>query len=251
MPPSCRRARWPAGRRRRNHLGHARRRASRRCRRARLADDHAQRCPRGATGRLDAEHGQEILRLARNRVTAGWTLPQLRWVVEHEPEDWARVRQIVFAKDFVRIVLSGDWVTDWIDAEGSLLLDAASRCWDPLLCSLVRVEPAMLPAVVAPTAVAGQVSAAAGGALRALAGDGRRRWALPYHRRVLRGRGQRRAARGRQDRHGRQRQRRDAVAAARSGLLHLLARRPRAVLPEHGHQLGGSPHAPGCRNCSG
>lgn len=108
--------------------------------------------------RLDHEHRDEFMRRAGNRPTAGWTLPQLRWVAEHEPDIWARVARVTFAKDFVRASLTGDTATDWIDAEGSLLLHRETRRWDELLCGLVPVDPCALPEVVSPTAVTGRIT---------------------------------------------------------------------------------------------
>ncbi|MFN8224765.1 MAG: FGGY family carbohydrate kinase [Gaiellales bacterium] len=99
--------------------------------------------------------GDVALERGRNRPTAGWTLPQLRWIARTEPDVWRRVRRIVFAKDYVRQALTGDCVTDWIDAEGSLLFDAARRVWDETLCAQVPVSPDVLPRVVSPAAVVG------------------------------------------------------------------------------------------------
>lgn len=108
--------------------------------------------------RLEAAAGALPLEVARNRLTTGWTLPQLRWVAEEEPAVWARMHRIVFAKDYVRGSLTGDRVTDWIDAEGSLLLDASTHEWEEALCELVPIERRSLPDVVAPTRVVGAVS---------------------------------------------------------------------------------------------
>ena len=58
-----------------------------------------------------------------------WTLPQLLWVKEHEPEVWQRTKRILFAKDFVRHQLTGDYVTDYIEAEGSMLVDYRTPSW--------------------------------------------------------------------------------------------------------------------------
>lgn len=109
--------------------------------------------------RLADELGPELLRRCRNWPRAGWTLPQLLWLAENEPETLRRARRVVFMKDYVRAALTGDFLTDWIDAEGSLLLDVSARGWDPFLCGLVEVAPASLPQLVAPTDVVGAVSA--------------------------------------------------------------------------------------------
>ena len=58
-----------------------------------------------------------------------WTLPELLWVKNNEPEIWAKVRKIVFAKDYVRHKLTGDYVTDFIEAEGSMLFDFNTMDW--------------------------------------------------------------------------------------------------------------------------
>jgi len=106
---------------------------------------------------LDRDAGETILARARNGVGPEWTLPQLRWVGEHEPACWSRVHRVAFAKDHVRGRLSGDAVTDRIDAEGSLLLDATTGDWDAELCRLVPLEPRALPAPRGPAEVVGHV----------------------------------------------------------------------------------------------
>ena len=111
--------------------------------------------------RLAGEFGQDILRRCRNWPRAGWTLPQLIWLAENEIETLRRTRRIVFMKDYVRAALTGDFLTDWIDAEGSLLLDVSSRSWDAHLCGLAEIAPISLPQLVAPTDVVGVVSAKA------------------------------------------------------------------------------------------
>jgi xylulokinase len=115
--------------------------------------------------RLESDCADVIMRIARNRVAAGWTLPQLCWIRENEPDAWARVSRVVFAKDYVRTHLAGEAATDWIDAEGSLLLDTTERRWSPELCALVPLEETLLPRVVSPLEVVGEVGEAAASAV--------------------------------------------------------------------------------------
>jgi xylulokinase len=115
--------------------------------------------------RLNRELAGDLLSRARNRASAGWTAPQLAWVREHEPKAWRRARGVRFAKDYVRHWLTGgEPSTDYIDAEGSLLLNCAARSWDPILCAAVPIDPSWLPRICAPTDTAGRVSSE--GALR-------------------------------------------------------------------------------------
>ena len=37
-----------------------------------------------------------------------WTLPELMWIKNNEPDNWRRVKKILFAKDYVRHILTGE-----------------------------------------------------------------------------------------------------------------------------------------------
>ena len=100
--------------------------------------------------RLKTEHGDEIMRLCFNGVSSLWTLPQLVWLKEHEPETLARTRRLMAVKDYVRYRLTGDFVTDPIEAMGGLLLDVEKNEWSPFLCNLAGIDPAILPPIVDP-----------------------------------------------------------------------------------------------------
>lgn len=53
-------------------------------------------------------------------------------------------------KDYVRFRMTGDYVTNGIEAMGFLLLDAKQNKWSPLLCSLAGIDPDILPPIVDP-----------------------------------------------------------------------------------------------------
>lgn len=103
------------------------------------------------SARLKAEHGAEIMRLCYNGVSSLWTLPQLVWLREHEPEVLPKTRKVMAMKDYVRFRLTGDYVTDPIEAMGGLLLDVAKNAWSPFLCGLAGIDAAILPPIVSPT----------------------------------------------------------------------------------------------------
>jgi xylulokinase len=108
--------------------------------------------------RLEREYGKSILEITHNRVDPVWTLPQLLWIKEHEPEVWKKVAFVLFAKDYVRWRLTGTYVTDSIEALGSMLFDARRECWSEELCGLLGLPVEKLPPVVAPAEVVGQVT---------------------------------------------------------------------------------------------
>ncbi|NLN18016.1 MAG: xylulokinase [Firmicutes bacterium] len=111
--------------------------------------------------RLEREFGQEIFEVTCNRVDPVWTLPQLLWIKENEPQVWHKVAYILFAKDYVRWRLTGTYVTDSIEAVGSMLFDARTKRWSERLCTLVGLSTERLPKVVEPTEVVGWVTAEA------------------------------------------------------------------------------------------
>lgn len=87
-----------------------------------------------------------------------WTLPELLWVKNNEPEIWGKVQKIVFAKDYVRHKLTGDYVTDFIEAEGSMMFDFNTMDWSKELCDILEIDTAMLPRLVKPTDIAGTIT---------------------------------------------------------------------------------------------
>lgn len=87
-----------------------------------------------------------------------WTLPELLWIKNNEPKNWARVSKIMFAKDFVRHFFTGDYVTDFIEAEGSMMFDINTKKWSRELCGVLDLDVDMMPEIVSPTDIVGNVS---------------------------------------------------------------------------------------------
>src|SRR3954465_3610126 len=61
---------------------------------------------------IEGRLGDELLALTGNRAMTGFTAPKLLWMARHEPELHARVRSVLLPKDYVRLRLSGERVTD-------------------------------------------------------------------------------------------------------------------------------------------
>lgn len=110
---------------------------------------------------LNRYHLEEILEKTLNQPTTIWTLPQLMWMRTHRPEQWGRVRHLLFSKDYLRYRLTGEYGTDCIDAMGSMFYDAVRQEWSESLCSLAGIEREWLPKVGRPEDVAGYVTAKA------------------------------------------------------------------------------------------
>lgn len=110
---------------------------------------------------LNKDFGGEIFKTAFHFPDTIWTLPQLLWIKENEPDIFHKIRHIFFEKDFIRYYLTGVWCTDYIEAEGSMLFDSNQLKWSEELCALAGIDVSILPPVVAPLDVIGCVTARA------------------------------------------------------------------------------------------
>ncbi|MBE6655716.1 MAG: xylulokinase [Ruminococcaceae bacterium] len=107
---------------------------------------------------LRERFGDEIFVKTFHRPDTIWTLPQLLWLGEKEPENVKKTRHIFFEKDYIRYFLTGVFCTDYIEAEGSMLFDCRKMCWDEALCALAGIDVSVLPPIVAPTDTVGKVT---------------------------------------------------------------------------------------------
>ena len=75
----------------------------------------------------------DFRRRAGNIAMPGFTAPKLLWVAKHEPETFKATAKVLLPKDYVRLRLSGEHVSEMSDASGTLWLDIAARRWDEQL----------------------------------------------------------------------------------------------------------------------
>lgn len=106
---------------------------------------------------LKEKYGEEIFKIGMQMPTPTWTLPQLMWVMEKEPENYKRISKILFTKDYIRSFVTGDFCTDVVDAQGSLLFDARNNKWSKELCDMISLPLEVLPPVKASKEVVGYV----------------------------------------------------------------------------------------------
>lgn len=85
---------------------------------------------------------------AGNLAMPGFTAPKLMWVAEHEPELFARTRLVLLPKDWLRLKLSGDAVSEMSDAAGTLWLDVGKRDWSDALLAATGLSRSQMPRLV-------------------------------------------------------------------------------------------------------
>jgi xylulokinase len=115
---------------------------------------------------------ERLVQLTGNRALPGFTAPKLLWLRSHEPDVWRRLSHMLLPKDYIRLRLCGERVTDVSDASGTLLLDVAGRRWSDQVLDALELDPEILPPVLESPQAAGTARVGAPGVpVAAGAGD--------------------------------------------------------------------------------
>ncbi len=106
---------------------------------------------------LDVGYGREIFNKCKHRVDTIWSLPEILFIKNNFPKTYAKVKKVTFAKDYVRGKFTGDFVTDHIEAQGSMLFNFDARRWDDKLLSFLDLTRENMPQIVSPLDEVGTV----------------------------------------------------------------------------------------------
>ncbi|MBL0935730.1 MAG: xylulokinase [Rhizobiaceae bacterium] len=104
---------------------------------------------------LDAD--PRFRQITGNIVFPGFTAPKLAWIRTNEPEIFARVAKVLLPKDYLRLWLTGETISDMSDSAGTAWLDVAGRRWSPDLLAATGLGEEHMPRLVEGTAPAGQL----------------------------------------------------------------------------------------------
>ena len=91
------------------------------------------------------------------RAIPGFPAPKLLWLARHEPALLARARRVLLAKDYLRLLLTGEAVSDLADASATLLMDTVEGRWSEEIASACGIGTDLLPRLVASGAVSGRL----------------------------------------------------------------------------------------------
>lgn len=104
---------------------------------------------------LDAE--PDFRNLSGNIVFPGFAAPKAVWLSRHEPHIWKRVSKILLPKDYLRLWLSGEYVSEMSDASGTSWFNPATRNWSGELLEKTGLELANMPRLVEGSEVSAQL----------------------------------------------------------------------------------------------
>ena len=107
--------------------------------------------------KLDAD--PRFRHITGNIVFPGFTAPKLVWVRNNEPDVFAKVAMVLLPKDFLRLWLTGEHISEMSDSAGTSWLDVAKRRWSPELLAATDLAEKQMPRLVEGTERAGALRA--------------------------------------------------------------------------------------------
>jgi xylulokinase len=94
-------------------------------------------------GRMDCD--PQFRAVSGNIVFPGFTAPKVQWVIENEPEVFAKCAKVMLPKDYLQAWLTGITVTDMSDASGTAWFDVGKRAWSPDLVAKSGLSMGHMP----------------------------------------------------------------------------------------------------------
>ncbi|WP_054309310.1 xylulokinase [Mesorhizobium sp. 1M-11] len=107
--------------------------------------------------KLDAD--PRFRKLTGNIVFPGFTAPKLAWVKANEPAIFAKVAKILLPKDYLRLWLTGEHISEMSDSAGTSWLDVEKRRWSGELLAVTELDEKHMPALAEGTEKAGELRA--------------------------------------------------------------------------------------------
>ncbi|CDM59311.1 MULTISPECIES: xylulokinase [Rhizobium] len=87
-------------------------------------------------------------KLTGNIVFPGFTAPKLAWVAKHEPEIFAKVGKVLLPKDYLRLWLTGEHISEMSDSAGTAWLDTGKRKWSSELLAVTGLDEKQMPHLI-------------------------------------------------------------------------------------------------------
>ncbi len=100
-------------------------------------------------------------RITGNIMMPGFTAPKLLWVARHEPEVFRRTAHVLLPKDYVRLCMTGERVSDMSDAAGTGWLDVGRRDWSDAMLAATDLGRVHMPRLVEGSSPSATLTAAA------------------------------------------------------------------------------------------
>lgn len=107
--------------------------------------------------RMDAM--ADFRQITGNIIFAGFTAPKVDWVRINEPDVFEKTTKILLPKDYLRLFLTGEHVSEMSDASGKGWLDIGARDWSDTLLAHSHLSRDHMPRLVEGSAVSATLRA--------------------------------------------------------------------------------------------
>lgn len=94
-----------------------------------------------------------------NIVFPGFTAPKVEWVRRNESDTFEKTAKVLLPKDYLRLFLTGEHVSEMSDAAGTAWLDTGARDWSDTLLEKCHLSRDHMPRLVEGADVSGTLGA--------------------------------------------------------------------------------------------
>ncbi len=88
---------------------------------------------------------EKLLKETGNIAVTGFTAPKILWVKKHEIDNFNKINKIMLPKDYLIYALTGEFVTDYSDASGTLYFDVENKKYNKFMLDLIGIKLENLP----------------------------------------------------------------------------------------------------------
>ncbi|MDR0472727.1 MAG: xylulokinase [Treponema sp.] len=104
----------------------------------------------------------KLIKTAGLPMRPGYTAPKIKWLKNHKPKAFEKLRHILLSHDYINFLLTGNYTAEYGDASGTALFDVRKRTWSKKVSDLIGSEVFnALPCLIEAGSAAGTVSAKA------------------------------------------------------------------------------------------
>lgn len=88
---------------------------------------------------------EEALSITTSYCLNSYWAPKILWIKKHRPEVYEKTAKVVFTKDFLRYMMTGEIATEVSDASLTYFMDVPNRCWSQRMLDVVGIPKEILP----------------------------------------------------------------------------------------------------------
>ncbi|NBI08974.1 xylulokinase [Colidextribacter sp. OB.20] len=87
----------------------------------------------------------QSLSITTNHCLNSFWAPKLLWLKKHRPQEFEQTHKVVFTKDFLRLLMTGELSTEVSDASLTYLMDVPGRCWSETMLKSLGIPKEIMP----------------------------------------------------------------------------------------------------------